>query len=130
MHQAIFIANVSRFIPGNQLILLQNGAAYFPAIEAAFDQARHEIYLEMYIYENNATGRRIADALKRAVLRGVNVYMLIDGNGSKTCRRACWITCGRAAISSHQGYKPCCGREKPCNLAGETPALEGRPATR
>jgi cardiolipin synthase len=51
VYQAVFIANVSRFIPGNQLTLLQNGAAYFSAIEAAFDRARHEIYLETYIYE-------------------------------------------------------------------------------
>lgn len=83
MHQAVFPAKLSSFIPGNQLTLLKNGEAYFPAIEAAFDRARHEIYLETYIYENDATGRRIADALKRAALRGVNVYMLIDGYGSK-----------------------------------------------
>src|SRR5664279_1418740 len=82
-HQAIMPASLSRFIPGNQVTLLHNGDDYFPAIEAAFDRARHEIYLETYIYENDATGQRIADALKRAALRGVNVYMLIDGYGSK-----------------------------------------------
>lgn len=63
------------FYPGHQIDLLQSGEAFFSAIEAAFDQARHEIYLETYIYENDATGRRIADALNRAALRGVNVYM-------------------------------------------------------
>ena len=83
LQQAVFPVRLSRFIPGNQVTLLQNGEAYFPAIEAAFDQARHEIYLESYIYENDATGRRIADALKRAALRGVNVHTLIDGYGSK-----------------------------------------------
>ena len=82
-HQAVIPAGLSRFIPGNQVSLLQNGDDYFPAIEAAFDRARHEIYIETYIYENDATGRRIADALKRAGLRGVNVYMLIDGYGSR-----------------------------------------------
>jgi len=35
-----------------------------------------------------ATGQRIADALKRAVLRGVNVYVLIDGYGSKDLPRS------------------------------------------
>lgn len=67
---------------------MQNGEAYFPAIEAAFDRAKHEIYLETYIYEDDATGQRIADALKRAVLRGVNVYVLIDGYGSKDLPRS------------------------------------------
>ena len=81
-------ASLSRFVPGNQVTLLHNGEDYFPAIEAAFDQARHEIYLETYIYENDATGQRIADALKRAALRGVSVYLLIDGYGSKGLPRS------------------------------------------
>ena len=83
LHQAVFSASLLCFTPGNQIDLLQSGEAFFPAIEAAFDQARHEIYLETYIYENDAIGQRIADALNRAALRGVNVYMLIDGYGSK-----------------------------------------------
>jgi cardiolipin synthase len=87
LYHVVRPASLSRFIPGNQVTLLQNGEAYFPAIEAAFDRARHEIYLETYIYENDATGQRIADALKRAVLRGVNVYLLIDGYGSKDLPR-------------------------------------------
>jgi cardiolipin synthase len=79
---------LSRFIPGNQVTLLQNGEAYFPAIEAAFERAQHEIYLETYIYENDAAGQRIADALKRAVLRGVDTSVLIDGYGSKELPRS------------------------------------------
>lgn len=88
LHKAVFPATLSRFITGNQVTLLHNGEAYFPAIEAAFDRARHEIYLETYIYKNDATGRRMADALKRAAQRGVKVYMLIDGYGSKELPRS------------------------------------------
>jgi len=83
LRQAVFPPSLPGFIPGNHITLLHNGNDYFPAIEAAFDRARHEIYLETYIYENDATGRRIAEALKRAALRGVTVYVLIDGYGSK-----------------------------------------------
>ncbi|KAF0190802.1 MAG: phospholipase D/transphosphatidylase [Gammaproteobacteria bacterium] len=86
-YQAVLSASWSGFVPGNQVTLLQNGAAYFPAIEAAFDRARHEIYLETYIYKNDATGLRIADALTRAVRRGVKVYVLIDGYGSSDLPR-------------------------------------------
>ena len=82
-HHARLSANAYGVIPGNQVSLLHNGEAYFSAIEAAFDRARHEIYLETYIYENDAAGHRIAEALKRAVLRGVSAYVLIDGYGSK-----------------------------------------------
>ena len=73
---------MTRIIPNNQITLLQNGEAYFPAIEAAFDRAVHEIYLESYIFENDNTGRRIAEALRRAALRGVKTHVLIDGFGS------------------------------------------------
>jgi cardiolipin synthase A/B len=88
LNHAVLRPSLSRFIPGNQVTLLRNGEAYFPAIEAAFDRARHEIYLETYIYENDATGQRIADALKRAALRGVHVYVLIDGYGSQDLPRS------------------------------------------
>lgn len=61
---------MSRFIPNNQISLLQNGDAYFPALEAALDRAAHEIYLTTYIFKDDTTGQRIAAALKRAALRG------------------------------------------------------------
>ncbi len=70
--------------PDNQITLLQNGEAYFPMLEAALDRAEHHIYLESYIFENDRTGRRIAEALKRAALRGVKTHVLIDGFGSSS----------------------------------------------
>jgi cardiolipin synthase len=75
---------VTRIIQHNQITLLQNGEAYFPAIEAALDRAVYEIYLESYIFANDNTGRRIAEALRRAAFRGVKTHVLIDGFGSKS----------------------------------------------
>ncbi len=68
--------------PDNQITLLHNGDAYFPMLEAALDQAEYHIYLESYIFENDQTGRSIAEALRRAALRGVETHLLIDGFGS------------------------------------------------
>jgi cardiolipin synthase len=73
-----------RFVPGNCVTLLESGAEYFPALEAAIDGAQREVFLESYIYENDETGRRIGAALKRAAARGVRVQVLLDGFGSKT----------------------------------------------
>jgi cardiolipin synthase len=73
---------VIRTLPNNQIRLLQNGEEYFPEIEAALDRAVHEIYLESYIFENDNTGLRIAEALRRAAFRGVKTHVLIDGFGS------------------------------------------------
>lgn len=77
-----------QLVPGNRLTLLQNGTEYFPALEAAIDRARREIFLESYIYEYDETGRRISAALMRAAGRGVTVHVLLDGFGSKTLPRA------------------------------------------
>ena len=46
------------------------------------NRAIHEIYLESYIFENDTTGRRVAESLRRAALRGVKTHLLIDGFGS------------------------------------------------
>lgn len=73
-----------QLIPGNHLTLLRNGAEYFPALEAAIDRARREIFLEAYIYQNDETGHRISAALMRAARRGVTVHVLLDGFGSKS----------------------------------------------
>jgi len=73
---------LARFISNNTINLLQNGDEYFPAMEAALDRAMHEIYLESYIFENDNTGKRIVEALRRAAFRGVKTHMLIDGFGS------------------------------------------------
>ena len=74
---------MTNFLNGNYLKLLRNGSEYFPALEAAIDQAQQEIFLESYIYQNDAIGQRIANALTKAAKRGVNVYVLLDAFGSQ-----------------------------------------------
>jgi len=74
---------VIEFVNGNRITLLKSGAEYFPALAAEFDAARHEIHLETYIFEADATGRAIAAALGRARRRGVAVNVMVDGYGSK-----------------------------------------------
>lgn len=78
---------MTRFVDGNRITLLRNGADYFPALEAAIEQAVREIYLETYIFENDGTGQLIAAALKRAARRGVTTHLLLDGYGAKDLPR-------------------------------------------
>jgi cardiolipin synthase len=75
---------MTELVAGNRLDLLVSGAQYFPALEAALDQAQHETYLECYIFEDDQAGRWIAEALKRTAKRGVRVHLMIDGFGSRT----------------------------------------------
>jgi cardiolipin synthase len=69
--------------PGNRLTLLETGAAYFPALIAAMDAARHEVYLESYIFQSDATGLSVAEALMRTARRGVVTRLLLDGFGAR-----------------------------------------------
>jgi cardiolipin synthase len=73
----------ARFLPGNRLSLLRSGVEYFPALEAALDAARSEVFLETYIYSGDETGRRITRALCATASRGVAIHVLVDGFGSK-----------------------------------------------
>jgi len=73
----------AEFLPGNRLLLLNSGAEYFPALIAAINGARQEVHLESYIFENDNTGRAVADALSHAAQRGVIVRVLADGFGSR-----------------------------------------------
>ena len=74
---------MSAFAAGNRIELLRAGTEFFPALEAACEAAQHEIYLETYIFEDDATGQRIGATLARAAARGVAVHVMIDAFGSK-----------------------------------------------
>jgi len=74
---------VDRFRPGNRIKLLRNGAEYFPALERAIDSAHREVWLESYLFADDASGRRIAEAMARAAKRGVKVRVMVDGWGAK-----------------------------------------------
>jgi cardiolipin synthase len=72
-----------QFIGGNQIQLLKNGAEYFPALATAITNAEHDIYLQTYIYANDAVGISLGNAFIAAAQRGVKVNLLLDGFGSK-----------------------------------------------
>jgi cardiolipin synthase len=74
---------VDRFRPGNRIKLLRNGAEYFPALERAIDSAEREVWLESYLFADDASGRRIAEAMARAAKRGAKVRVMVDGWGAK-----------------------------------------------
>lgn len=72
----------AEYLDGNAITLLETGSDYFPALIAAIDDSLSEFHLETYIFEDDAIGRAVADALCRAARRGVTVRVLVDGFGS------------------------------------------------
>ncbi len=84
---------------GNRVTLLKNGAEFFPAVVAAIDAAAVDVRIEMYIFFDDATGIFIAEALVRAVKRGVAVRVLIDGIGSKATSPAFFVAMRDAGVN-------------------------------
>jgi cardiolipin synthase len=74
---------MNRFIGGNRLTLLRSGEEYFPALLAAIDGARREIWLETYLYADDRIGRLVTASLIRAARRGVAVRVMVDGWGAR-----------------------------------------------
>ncbi len=66
---------------GNAIDTYHDGEAAYPVMLEAIDQAAESVYLATYIFESNRTGLRFAQALERAVRRGVDVRVLLDGAG-------------------------------------------------
>ena len=80
--QAWTLVPAPRFVGGNQIELLQGGDALFPSMVQAIDAAVREIFLATYIFHDDPAATIVADALKRAVVRGVSVHVVVDGFGS------------------------------------------------
>ncbi|MQA23461.1 cardiolipin synthase ClsB [Rugamonas rivuli] len=70
------------FLADNEVTLLHTGTDFFPALIAAIDAARYEVYFETYIFAADDTGRRVLAALKGAARRGVQVRMITDWWGT------------------------------------------------
>ncbi len=69
-------------VAGNRLTLLPDGPGRLEALIALIDGARESLRILYYIWEDDASGRRVRDALLKAAGRGVTVSMLVDGFGS------------------------------------------------
>ncbi|RBN51676.1 phospholipase D-like domain-containing protein [Flavobacterium psychrolimnae] len=77
----MIINNNSFYVPKN-LELVHSGEDYFARLETIIREAQFQIHMQMYLFENDTTGKRIVTALKEAALRKVEIYVLLDGLGS------------------------------------------------
>lgn len=69
---------------GNQARLLRGGDELFPAMVAAIAQARHEVWVATYIFDNTGNVDAVTQALAAAARRGVQVRLVVDGFGSRS----------------------------------------------
>ena len=67
----------------NQIDIMTDGYAFFPELLKDIAHARHHIHIDMYIFEDDALGNLIADALIDKARAGVMVRIIYDDVG-------CW----------------------------------------
>lgn len=72
------------FIPGNRVVIYNNGDEFYPAMLDAIESAEQSITMEQYIYWDGEVGRRFAEALAEKARQGVVVKLLLDAIGSAT----------------------------------------------
>jgi cardiolipin synthase len=77
-----------RWIPGNQVRLLENGEAFYPAVFDAIAQAKKEVLLETFIIFEDKVGLALKAALLQAAANGARVDVLVDGFGTADLSRA------------------------------------------
>ncbi len=70
-------------VAGNTFAPLTNGDEAYPQMIAAIDGAQRSVALSTFIFDYDDAGRRFADALGRALTRGVEVRVLIDALGAR-----------------------------------------------
>ena len=76
-------------VGGNAAELLPDYDGTVDRLVTDIDRAARHVHLLFYIFEDDATGRRVSEALARAAARCVACRVLIDtvGTGSRTLRR-------------------------------------------
>lgn len=78
---------------GNRVELLFDYDAAIDALVEAIDGARVSVHLLTYIFADDRTGHRVAEALARARERGVDVRLLVDALGTRP-----WLRRTRAML--------------------------------
>ncbi|MGV3529044.1 MAG: phospholipase D-like domain-containing protein [Flavisolibacter sp.] len=73
----------ARYLHHNRVKLIPGGTSYFSVLENMIAEAKYVVQMQVYIFDDDFTGNTIADALMRAALRGVKVYLMVDGYASQ-----------------------------------------------
>jgi len=72
------------FTAVNRVKLIHSGREFFDTLIQLIQDAKDSIHVQMYIYDDDETGRSVTAALKEAVKRKVSVYLLADGYASQS----------------------------------------------
>ncbi|HVI98223.1 MAG TPA: phosphatidylserine/phosphatidylglycerophosphate/cardiolipin synthase family protein [Sphingomonas sp.] len=97
-------------IDGNRLRLLETGPDRLDTLVSLIEGARQSLRIIYYIYSDDASGRRVRDALLAAAQRGVAVSLIVDAFGSDAAEHEHFFSPLEAAGASVCEFEPRFGR--------------------
>lgn len=80
--QALSRAGGAPLVPGNGARILRNADEHYPTWLSAIDAARQGVFLENYIFADDAVGREFVAALTAKAREGVRVRVIYDWLGN------------------------------------------------
>ena len=78
---------LSSAVAGNKAEVLENGG-YFDVMIGRIQAAERSVHFETFLWKDGTLGRRLADALIDRARAGVQVRVLLDGEGSRDAGKA------------------------------------------
>ena len=73
---------MKKYLNAEDLQLVYSGANYFEVLDRIIGESKEILHIQTYIFNADKTGTRVLESLKKAVKRGVKVYLLSDAYGS------------------------------------------------
>jgi cardiolipin synthase len=93
-------------LDGNSAVLLDDYQGAIDRLITDIDRSHSYIYVLYYIFADDATGRRVVQALQRAAVRGVTCYVLLDGLGSRPYLKRILPELHAAGVKAHTFAPP------------------------
>jgi len=90
-----------KWIPGNDIHLLENGEEFFPRVFECISNAMREVIVETFILFEDKVGLELHKALTAAARRGAQVDLTIDGFGSADLSPAFIASLRAAGVRIH-----------------------------
>jgi len=101
---AITLAQRLGYMPivgGNAVEIMTDSSDVVHRIVDDIDRAKHHVHLLFYIFADDETAQRVAQALGRAVKRGVECRVLVDAVGTRPWRRGVRRLFSEAGVDWH-----------------------------
>jgi cardiolipin synthase A/B len=89
----------------NQVKLIRAGEEYFSVLVKLICDAKDSIHIQAYIFDDDKTGTLVANALKEAAARHINVHVMADGYASQRMSKT-FITEMRVAGVHFRFFEP------------------------